>query len=254
MTNETEQWKNPPRLLRYGTKGVYGIRNYYKVPGSGTDEEGFFVFTKAQYNHVFDAEESTENEAGMVSRCDEYLEADIPRPVDIHEINTETGICDVCGDDSPVFPTTNSHYASLSNTNTIRMPFQGYAGFIAYLKINNTELEETAVYRNTNVARTLQEMFKLMLEWEWVYLNIDENDIQAKLAHDILDELEMPEEIRDWVWNNVPDMHVAKYLKGDTDARLRPTPTSVPDMHPDFEAWCYYKITKSPTIWNATSR
>jgi hypothetical protein len=104
------------------------------------------------------------------------------------------------------------------------------------------------------MARTLQELFKSMLEWEWCYLNLDPEDIHAKLAYEMLQEMEMPESIREWLWTELPDMHLAKFLKGDTSARTRPDTALIPDMHTDFESWCWYQIVRKEQLWKYNTK
>jgi hypothetical protein len=239
--------------------GLYlhgGIGYYNKRPGSGTDERGYFAFIRALYNHRFYEEDpnlSPEAEIALSTRCDSSAPKSMPVPSALHEEDEDTGLCKMCGSDKPVYGTTNSHHASLTNTKILRMPFHGYKGFIAYLELHDSEIEETEVYTNPNVTRTLQELFKLMLEWDWVYENLDKEDICAVLAHNMLEEFELPENIKQWIWDEVPDMHVARFLKGDTDARSRPHVSQIPEMTPEFEGWCWHQINKPP-LWQYGSR
>jgi hypothetical protein len=104
------------------------------------------------------------------------------------------------------------------------------------------------------MTRTLQELFRLMLEWEWCYLELGTRDIYSVLAYDMLQELSPPDSIRQWLWQKVPDQRVAKFLKGDTNARLRSDVLSIPDMSLEFDSWCWYNIIDKPSLWTNGSR
>lgn len=257
MEEQIPTWNEDPHYLRYEPSHSYGVGRLYKLPGSGNDTHGYFAFIRAMYNHRFyeeDVSHIANDEQRLSTRCDASAPKAMPMPTALHEENEETGLCAFCGSDKPIYGTTNSHYASLSNATTLRIPFHTPKGFIAYLELNNAEIEETEVYTNPNVTRTLQELFKLMLEWEWVHLNLDSEDVCAKLCYEILQEMQVPESIRNWVWNELPDMHVAKFLKGNLDARARPDTSTIPDMHPDFEAWCWHQVVFAPQLWKYGSR
>ncbi len=247
-----ENWLQESRLLQWEPTHESGIGRYYKIPGSGTDTKGYFAFIRAVYNQRFyeeDISEYGEHDWRFKARCDSSAPKSMPMPTALHESDDETGLCTFCGSDKPVFGTTNSHNASLSNSLVLRMPFQGYKGFICYLELRDPEIEEHEVYENPNVARTLQELFKLMFEWDWVYENIDNTDVCAVLCHEMLIELQMPENIKQWVLDNVPDMHVARFFRGEIDARSRPDVTTIPNMSEEFERWCWYNVVKGPVTW-----
>jgi hypothetical protein len=249
--NEIQMYKNHELLIASFCHRKIG--RYRRDPISGEDAKGFFAFIKAAYDEKFYEEDvslAPVRNLQIGVRCDSDAPKEMPVPAAIHEKDENTGVCKICGSDKPIYGTTNSHHASLSNTRMLRIPFHGYKGFIAYLELHDSEIEETDVYENPNVARTLQELFKLMLEWDWVYNNLDSEDICAVLSHNILEELDMPQILKDWIWEKVPDMHVAKFLKGDLDARARPSILKIPAMIPEFEGWCWYNIYTKPNTWN----
>lgn len=251
-----EEWKQHRMLLRNQPNHDFGVGKYYKIPNSGFDEEGYFAFIKAVYDKRFYEEDidSAVGEPSIKMRCDSGAPKLMPMPTSLHETDDETGICKTCGSSESVYPTTNSHHASLNNSKILRIPMHGYKGFICYLELKDQDDEDKEVYENTNVARTLQELFKLMLEWEWVYLNLDQDDICAKLSYEILQEYDLPISIREWLWNEVPDMHVARFLKGDPDARSRGDVSKIPNMSEDFEYWCVHQIVMKEQLWKYGSR
>ncbi len=242
--------------LRDEPKGKHGFGSYYRIPGTTDDERGYFVFIKSVYATPFEPEIVKEGDEAVdtFERCDSFAKPEIPKPIALHEINRETGICELCGSTDPVYPTTNSHVASLLNTRILRLPIQGYKGFIVFLKLNDIELEKKDFHYSENLGRTLQELFRLMLEWEWCYEELGTRDTYSVLAHEILEELELPESIREWLWNEVPEQRVAKFLKGDDNARERSDPTTIPDMSLEFDEWCWYHIVSKPAIWEHGER
>jgi hypothetical protein len=248
---EILEWEAYRGLLRYEPKHENGVGRYHKTPGSGDDEKGFFTFIRAVYDKRFYQEEvdHINDDHSISMRCDSGAPKKMPMPTSLHETDDDTGLCTFCGSGESVYGTTNSHNCSLTNSIILRMPIHGYKGFIGYLELRDQEAEDKEVYENTNMARTLQELFKILLEWEWVYLNLDQNDVCAELAYNILEEQQLPENLRQWLWDEMPDMHVAKFFKGDIDARQRPNVNTIPEMTEDFEHWCWFKIARTPAIW-----
>ena len=237
--------------LRNEEKSRHGFGTYYKIPGTVDDERGYFGFIKSVYNYQFKPEK-IKNKEGFIEttvRCDSDVSVSLPKPIALHETDPETSLCKLCGSSSPVYPTTNDHVASLMNTRILRLPIQGYKGFIVYLKLDNKELEDEDFNYSENITRTLQELFRLMLEWEWCYKELECRDVYSVLAYEILEELDVPESIRQWLWDEVPEQRVAKFLKGENNARERCDPALIPDMTLEFDAWCWYHIVGKPALW-----
>lgn len=244
-------WDDDPKYLKNDAKHDWGVGAYFKRAGTADDEGGFFAFTKAFYNERFyeESPQLSNESAQIIARCDASAPKQMPVPADIHETDEETGICLACGSTKPVYPTTRNHIASLSNLRILRAPFQGYKGFIIYSQMYDSEKEKAVFDEAQNTAPTLQELFKLMLEWDWVYTNLEVRDIHATLAHEMLEEFNMPQQIRDWIWDSVPDMRVAKFFKNDINARQRAETDSIPDMSDDFDAWCWHRIVRTEAIY-----
>jgi len=90
-------------------------------------------------------------------------------------------------------------------------------------------------------ARTLGELFKLIIEWDIVSKSpFNNSEVQSLISTKILDTLQMPNDVREEIMNNFPDTHVAMYLKGNPDATSRPN--GVPNITPLFEAWIEEKM------------
>jgi hypothetical protein len=249
-------WMENPNYLRNEGKGRRQFGVYYKVPGTTDDERGYFAFIKSVYDYRFKPENRVIDgvDTPASERCDAGIPTEVPKPTALHEMDENTGVCLLCGSTDPVYPTTNSHVASLSNMRILRLPIQGYKGFVVYLQMDSKELEDKDFHYSENLGKTLQELFRLMLEWEWCYTELGCRDTYSTLCYEILEEMQMPESIRSWLWNEVPEQRVAKFLKGDPNARERSNPETIPDMTLEFDAWCWYHIVGKPPIWEHGER
>jgi hypothetical protein len=73
------------------------------------------------------------------------------------------------------------------------------------------------------VAPTLAHLFKLMIEWDYVFHNpFNNNEISAQMSHQALSILGITNEIKNSLVENCPDMPVARYLQDDPDAKSIP--------------------------------
>jgi hypothetical protein len=115
------------------------IVSYIKKKVGIDDNCGFFAFIKAEYKNNFDGEQVNKN--NYVKRCDLDSPQGTPLPVDFHSWDVEAEKCTVCGSKTKPHPTTGSHFASLSNSKTLRMPIQSNYGFITYIETNDEEVE-----------------------------------------------------------------------------------------------------------------
>jgi hypothetical protein len=215
-----------------------------------TDQFGFFAFIDAVYDKRFYEEPYPENtNEGITRRCDSSAPRQMPMPVDFHEWDYEKEICTACGSKNKPYGTTNSHVASLNNCKILRMPVQSTHGFITYIEINDSILEEQAFVDPQNCARTLQELFRLMLEWEWAHDHLGNRERIAVVAKNMIQELDMPEDVRNWLWNELPSMRLAKFILGESEPRSRADLSLIPDMSESFEAWCLQIILGRDILW-----
>jgi hypothetical protein len=215
-----------------------------------TDQFGFFAFIKAVYNERFYEEEWAPDQMnGIRARCDSSAPRSMPMPTDFHVWDYENEVCLACGSRNQPYGTTNSHVASLNNSKILRMPVQSQYGFVTYIEIDDRELEKQAFIDPQNCARTLQELFRLMLEWQWAYAELGNTEEIAKVANDLINDLNMPDDVREWLWNEVPESRVFRYLKGGTSARERADVDTIPSMSESFEKWCLRIILARPLLW-----
>lgn len=224
----------------------HGIGYYFREIGL-TDSVGLFNFCKAVKNFRFEADWDEESNVRF-NRCDNIAPRNLFLPSGFHEWNYETEICS-CGSTSKPYGTTNDHYTCLTQCRVFRIPVQTEKGFIVYLEYKKPENEEYSMQQSECNARTFQELFRGILEWAWVHENMDNNEEIAITAYEFINEINIPEDILDWLWSSVPDQKVAKYLRGFTDARMRAPIENIPDMSDEFNQWIEEIILHRPTIW-----
>lgn len=90
-------------------------------------------------------------------------------------------------------------------------------------------------------ARTLGELFKLIIEWSIVAdAPFNNQEPAAKLSKVILEKLNMPADVKQEILESYPETHVALYLQGNPNAQNRPD--GVPNITPLFEDWIEEKL------------
>jgi hypothetical protein len=210
------------------------------------DNQGFFAFSRIADISVF-PQESTTAETGDVGRCDA---ANIG-PYGFHSWDANAGVCN-CGLTTPPDPAMGHHILLISNIMHTHVVLNcAPYGYVLYFECVSQDIEEQCCsLRHSESARTLQELFKLIIEWDEAYVYFDNREPVSIAAHGILQLLNMPSALRSWVEQNVPDQLVEKFLKGDPLARARNS--NVPDMTPEFDDWITTKIEESlPLGYNA---
>lgn len=224
----------------------HGFGYYFREIGL-TDSFGLFNFCKAVRNFRFEAD-IDESTNATFNRCDNSAPRNFYLPSGFHEWNYDTERCS-CGSTEKPYGTTNDHYTCLTHCKVFRVPIQTEKGFIVYLEYFKPENEEHSMERSECNARTLQELFRGILEWAWVHENMSNNEELAITASEFINEIQIPESLVDWLWTSVPDQKVARYLRGMTNARMRAPIQDIPDMADEFNAWMEEIIAHRPTIW-----
>ena len=95
-----------------------------------------------------------------------------------------------------------------------------------YNNYSLSERLETAAWNEhpETIAPTLPLLFKMMIEWDYVFHGPFYNDEQAaRLSHNALSILGLTSTTRNYFINSYPDMPVARYLKNDPNAKDYPT-------------------------------
>jgi hypothetical protein len=224
----------------------YGVGHYFREIGL-TDQRGFFTFVRAVRNFRFEAEWDADKNVDF-NRCDNSAPRDVFLPSGFHEWDYETERCS-CGSAEKPIGTTNTHRVMLTKCSVFRIPVQTRGGFITYIEYGDPEGEAEDMLTFECGGRTLQEVFRCVLEWQWVHLNMGNNELVAVAANDFISAINPPDDIVDWLWNDVPDQHVARYLRGIPNPRARESGGEIPDMTPGFNGWIEQHIVGSPTLW-----
>lgn len=84
-------------------------------------------------------------------------------------------------------------------------------------------------------ARTIQELFRLIIEWAYVYNEFENTEPAAKLCHDILRAVQMPIDVRAELLNEVPPQVVERYIRGDFNVFIEDEYD--PPMPVKFKKW-----------------
>lgn len=218
-----------------------GIGFYHRQPGTG-DLIGFFSIAKAR-----PIPEQMYDPAGEVVRCDGLSTG----PMGFHEWDDLTGLCS-CGDTEPPDPTTGNHILFLRGLSAIFVVLEALPhGFITYIELHDEAMEDAMVrLPHSASARTLQEVLRLLLEWEHAYTDLGSREPIAVTAHGMVNALDMPADVREFLEDGMPDEKVARFLKGEPDARNRPDPATIPDLPDNVDEWLEQKITNSRPLGN----
>jgi hypothetical protein len=84
-------------------------------------------------------------------------------------------------------------------------------------------------------ARSIFQLFKNLREWSFLVEEPFNSDHpMATYSKLVFDTLNPPQEILDEI-DALPDMHLAKFLKGEPDYKLIPHP--YPEVSDEFKAW-----------------
>lgn len=224
----------------------YGIGYYFREIGK-TDTRGLFNFCKAIKNFRFEPGFDEEAKTHF-NRCDNLAPRNVFLPSGFHEWDYESNVCS-CGSTDKPYGTTNDHYTCLTHCKVFRVPIQTEHGFIVYLEYKHPENEEHSMQNSECNARTFQELFRYILEWAWVHENMGNNEPVAVAASEFIAGIDIPPTILEWLWGNVPDQPVARYLRGSQTARFRAPTDAIPDMTDEFNQWIEALILRTPTLW-----
>ena len=125
--------------------------------------------------------------------------------------------------------------------------------FIVYVELFDNELKKTSleletpeppVDQQTWSYKTAACLLRGMYEWASVteapWAN---NSLIAQHCKRFFEVIQFPEDLIEEI-RNLPDMHVYRYIKGDTDARSRPT--SYPELSDQMKEWFWTKVLEYP--------
>lgn len=215
-----------------------GVGFYHK--NSEDTTRGFFALSGARLNP-----NNASDPTGQWVRCDSAHYG----PYGYHRWDEDLNVCN-CGRPDAPDPSFGHHEIVLSNIDFVSsvidvLPF----GYILYFDLKNEEDEKACLMqRHSDCAKTIQEIFKLMLEWDFAYTELGNRELVAESCHGMVGSLGIPDAIKNWLLSDLPDEKVAKFIKGDTNAN-EPAPRSdIPDLSDEFNTWVCEKILNAKPI------
>ena len=126
--------------------------------------------------------------------------------------------------------------------------------FIDYIQIKYTsvdgshgtlDLEKRALPMSMWLGRSIYQLFKTLREWSFMVEEPFNSDhpmaVYSKMAIDLL---EIPQPVMDEI-DAMPDMHLAKFLKGQEDYKAIP---AHPVISQEFKQWIIAMSEKYPTL------
>jgi len=214
-----------------------------KIIGSN-DHKGFFAFTQFAKPATF-LHETDENK-----RCD-YNAPRIARG--FHHWNAETNLCS-CGSPDEPNRLTGGHWTFDEMTALFPVLDAYPAGMIVYMELEWSPEREAMEAQNfhknraTNLTRTLQEQFRLLIEWEYAHKYLGNDEEMAVCATEILEVLDLPPSIRQWILDNVPNEKVNRFLEGRIDAQQRADIETIPNLTDEFKEWIVTKFRQTKSF------
>ena len=213
--------------------------SFLKLIGTN-DDKGFFAFTQFVEPATF-LDETDEDK-----RCD-YSAPKIAR--DFHYWDSDNNLCS-CGSSEEPNHLTGGHYYQ-GRVSAIFPVIDAYPiGMIIYIEIewaddNEEERRSQNIQKDraTNATRTLQEQFRLLIEWEYAHKYLGNNEIIAVCATNMLELLDLPITIRQWILDNVPNEKVNRFLEGREDAQQRAEIDTIPNLTDEFKEWLLDKFS-----------
>lgn len=209
------------------------IGKFYKKIGTD-DSVGVFSFTR-----MVNPKNALDVDVPNEQRCDARSKKG---PSGFHDWNAETNTCS-CGSTSKPYGLTHHHYIKFNQLVCMHTVMDiPPCSVIMYMELKNPEDEIKTIedYHHEH-TRTLQELFRLIIEWDFVYTNFDNREETAIVCNEIMSNINMPIEVKNWFIEEMPSEKVGRYLEGNTDARVR-IPELIPDL-PDFVSeWFLTKV------------
>ena len=212
---------------------------FEKIPGV-TDSVGFFAIAQ----HVDISSIQTASADKTYVRCDSRARKG---PQGFHRW---LGDQCTCGSLERPHGLTGHHHVRFDNMTAIFPVIEAVPyGHIMYFELDN-EADEIATIEgfHTEHARTIQEIFRLLLEWDYAYTELGSTEQVASVCHGMVQVLDIPESIKNWILTNVPPEKVGRFLSGDTNARARVDPHTIPPLSDEFSEWLYIKISATRSI------
>lgn len=200
---------------------------YLKIIGN-TDNKGLFCFAKLDDPRNFMAD------ADVTKRCD------FDQPLAVRAFHHwENGVCN-CGSTEQPSSVTGAHWKLEELTALFCVVDAAPAGLITYIEFSDNE-DFYLTQRGNVFTRTLQEQFRFIIEWKYAHEHLGNNEEVAVTATEVMNVLDMPQSIQDWILSEMPNEQVNRYLEGRTDA-LQRTNEPIPDLTEEFREWLLEKF------------
>lgn len=228
-----------------------GQVGYFNKEIGVNDTAGTFTFTRLVQNveKVIDI-----NEDGKGTwRCDAAVGKVNIGPAGWHIWDEQAGRCNCGRADRPMY-NTGTHALPFEKITVLECVLGNFGGnaMVTYMEYKDPAYD-AYIQRATgegvsNVSgRTLQELLRLLMEWEIAVDEFANTEAHALAAKKYLAGMNMPEEVRSWIWDNVPGNSVQRYIEGNPQARDRD------DLPPSItgtvvESWLVPLILESPVI------
>jgi len=215
--------------------GRFGF--WEKIVGD-TDDIGFFGI--AQHTAISGIQVSQDD----ATRCDATSRKG---PQGFH---TWLGDVCSCGKTEPPYGPTGNHHIAFGQLAAIFPVIEALPyGHIMYFELLDPAKEVLAITEpHSDCARTLQEVFRLLLEWDYAYTELGNTERIAEVSHGIVQVLNIPESIKTWLLTEVPMEKVGRYLSGMEDAQNRADISAIPPLSDEFSEWLYSKISVTRSI------
>lgn len=213
-----------------------GSIGYYHKIIDDTDNVGFFAISKVAQIPVKDVIE------GEDTRCDRGKIG----PSSLHRWDETSGLC-ACGSTEPPDPVTGDHLIAMQDLVVCYPVFEAMPhAIILYIELKDPLKEEEAI-RQPNHTRTLQEMLRYIIEWDWAYDTLGNREEIAALCNNIMSTIATPDEVKQWVIEQMPPEKVGRFLQGHPDARARTT-EPIPDLPNFVSSWMHGLIVNCRTF------
>lgn len=216
----------------------HGTIGFWEKIVGDTDDVGFFGIAQ----HV--PLKNIQVIDGETSRCDSTSRKG---PQGFHEWLGD--VCS-CGKTEPPYPLTGNHYIAFGKLAAIFPVIEALPyGHIMYFELNSRDEEIKAIQEpHSDCARTLQEVFRLLLEWDFAYTELGNRERIAEVSHGIVQILSIPEDIKTWIMSSVPEEKIGRFLLGMDNAQERVDTSQIPSLSDAFSEWLYTKISTTRSI------
>jgi hypothetical protein len=214
------------RLIDQPTQ-LGGVGDYARFAGY-RDDVGVFCVTGAQ---------PISSEA--TDRCD----SDRYGPFGFHRWDEYSKMCN-CGSADMPDPNMGHHLITMETIKWVDVIYDAApVGYLLYFEHSTAELDEQVRLTTPTGTRTLQELFRIMVEWDFAHKELGNNELVSKTCSSILDSMGMPDEFRSWLLEDVDDQSVARYLRGNVRAKDRGL--NVPPLPEMFDDWTTRLLTEN---------